>query len=347
MKPYIWAFACLLASGCHFSVTGFSADASPPMVTRDLGIDLAATNLSLGSACAAATQCASGVCSGGICCDMACDGLCYACNLPGLVGHCSLAPAGTDSGGKCAAAAAATCGLDGKCDGAGQCEKWPAGTLCGSPTCASGMATYAPACDGKGTCAATPSFACDPYACNGTACYTTCTDDTQCASGQSCDKGSCGKRASGQPCTTKDDCESDECQQGVCCDSQCDGTCMACNLSGSVGTCTNVPAGQDPLDQCAPDSQASCGKDGQCDGKGGCEKWASGTVCANAMCTPNNQSSNAARTCDGAGTCQPAKVTACGNYLCSDTYNGGQCFTYCIIDAACSQGHHCVFGSCK
>lgn len=49
--------------------------------------------------------------------------------------------------------------------------------------------------------------------------------------------------ANGQKCYGALDCKSGFCADGVCCDASCDGQCRACNLSGTVGTCTFLQAG--------------------------------------------------------------------------------------------------------
>jgi hypothetical protein len=56
--------------------------------------------------------------------------------------------------------------------------------------------------------------------------------------------------------------ESKQCVDGYCCSSACSGTCEACNLGGSKGTCTFISSGQDPSNECAatPCSD-SCDKD--------------------------------------------------------------------------------------
>ena len=75
------------------------------------------------------------------------------------------------------------------------------------------------------------------------------------------------------------DCAHNFCAQGVCCATACTGTCASCALAGTMGTCTSVPAGQDPLNQCTDQGVATCGTDGSCNGSGACRKYASGTTC--------------------------------------------------------------------
>jgi len=50
----------------------------------------------------------------------------------------------------------------------------------------------------------------------------------------------------------QESCPSGYCVDGYCCNSACSGTCDACNLAGSEGTCSNIPDGQDPDNECDP-----------------------------------------------------------------------------------------------
>jgi len=146
------------------------------------------------------------------------------------------------------------------------------------------------------------------------------------------------------------DCVTANCVDGFCCGSVCGGTCEACNVSGSQGTCAAIavqtdpvnecaalcsvcngnggagggactPAtnGTDPNNNCAAASQDSCDFDGQCNGSGACRFWAAGTAClsqANTECTNPN-------TCDGTGTCldNHEPITA----PCTGASQGGVC----------------------
>ncbi len=51
--------------------------------------------LGLGRSCSAGSQCTSGVCAQGVCCDRACNGACERCALAASTGLCTALPAGT------------------------------------------------------------------------------------------------------------------------------------------------------------------------------------------------------------------------------------------------------------
>ena len=56
--------------------------------------------------------------------------------------------------------------------------------------------------------------------------------------------------APGNACQAGDQCGTASCVDGVCCNAACGATCAACDLTGTVGTCTPVPAGQDVDGEC-------------------------------------------------------------------------------------------------
>jgi len=49
--------------------------------------------------------------------------------------------------------------------------------------------------------------------------------------------------ANGATCGSSSECTSGDCVDGVCCNSACAGQCQACDVSGSVGTCTTLTSG--------------------------------------------------------------------------------------------------------
>jgi len=335
--------------------SGSDARADVPVTTTDAGMTpdgapasdgaggAGGGTLQTGKPCTGANQCASGFCIDGVCCETACTDACWTCSAPNSVGSCIPADVGTDPRDDCADEGLASCGNDGTCDGSGACRRYPTGTICRAPGCIGSTLTQASRC-AAGLCQPTSGLPCDPYVCDskaGNACLRTCATNADCDNGNVCAGGSCGKRPLGVSCTTNDDCNSNLCQQGFCCQTTCSGNCMSCGVSGSEGACTAVPAGTDPLGQCA-DSRAgtptSCGTDGFCDGKGGCEIYSKATVCQDPTCPAGGATGTAAAHCDGAGVCAAASPVSCNEYVCG---SAGTCLVSCKSNADCSAGNVC------
>ena len=141
-----------------------------------------------GAACEAATECQSGFCADGVCCNVACTGACVSCDQVDQVGVCSPVPAGgEDKHGVCRQDAPDSCGQSGYCNGQGGCAKYVAGTLCKLPTC-EGKNEFVPAslCDGEGTCVAGIALTCFPSTCEAGACLSSCTSNDNCMAPNSC-----------------------------------------------------------------------------------------------------------------------------------------------------------------
>ena len=150
-----------------------------------------------GDACVAGAECTSGNCVEGVCCGSASCPSCSSCAVAGKAGTCQPVPAdGLDPAGVCLAMASTTCGTNGRCNGSGQCARYPAGTPCGAQTCMA-AAIYAPVCNGSGACAPSKITECTPYACNGTACGTSCAAQNDCAPMHKCNNGMCEPNSGG------------------------------------------------------------------------------------------------------------------------------------------------------
>jgi hypothetical protein len=154
------------------------------------------------------------------------------------------------------------------------------------------------------------------------------------------DAGAFGGAHIGSACTIDLGCDSHQCVDGYCCDTPCAEPCYSCSLPGLAGTCTAIAAGQDSQGDCPVEPVASCGRTGKCLAGGTCALYRDGDVCSAAACVDSSQSS--AQTCDGAGACRPAVVTACGIYACS----GPACATSCSTDAQCAAGYYCAAPTC-
>jgi hypothetical protein len=327
-----------------------------------------------GAMCTVGTECASGTCQQGVCCDMVCTGTCMACNQAGAMGRCTALPSGaTAAAGQCLAADVSTCGNDGTCDGAGHCHLQALGTQCKAQSCAGSAQTLAGRCNGAGVCGVGTTQPCDPYQCGTSgACLSVCSaanGNADCTTGNTCTAGSCGKKGLGSVCTLGSECGTNVCSQGVCCDVACTGTCKSCNLPGSLGKCSNVPLGMDPLDQCPLDATSTCKRDGTCDGAGGCRNYVTGTQCVAGSCT--GSALTLPRSCDGAGTCLTSTTATCpGSFACDPIAVGGACKTSCtaatstadcvapatcsgsacilkVVGTACTTAAECASGFCE
>ncbi|MFI5299206.1 MAG: hypothetical protein ACHREM_14005 [Polyangiales bacterium] len=142
--------------------------------------------------CTLPSECASGFCVDGVCCNNACDDPCHSCALIGSPGVCAIEPQGVDLRNNCGLAG--TC--IGTCNGGGQCTGAGPATLCARNRC-TGQSTGVGAafCTAAGADCPIDSqvtFACTPYVCDGAfgACKTTCIDSNDCASGFVCDGSS-------------------------------------------------------------------------------------------------------------------------------------------------------------
>jgi hypothetical protein len=298
----------------------------------------------LGAPCQQPSGCKSGFCVDGVCCESSCEQACQVCNRADQVGRCAPVPARQpEPHGRCISQAAETCGLDGTCDGGGQCARHGAGTVCQAPRCSSAADRTLPGtCDGAGNCRPGASQSCDPYACAGDACKTSCDGAGDCSGGNPCINRSCGKSPLGAGCESGDTCNSGNCVDGVCCDlPSCAGPCRACNLAGASGSCQNLPANAEPRTaDCPAQATTTCGRTGRCDGAGNCQLHAPGTICGARSC--NADSETPAPSCNGSGLCVPGTTRSCGDYLCA----ADACFTSCSSDSQCAATAYCLNNLC-
>jgi hypothetical protein len=319
-----------------------SGDGQDPPDTRES--DASPDPLPAGARCDRAGQCASGFCAQGTCCDTACDGLCVACHLAGSEGSCKAVAPGEDPGQSCAEQLLTTCGLDGTCDGAGACRRYPVLTECRPGRCTAGVEYAATVCDGTDEPCPPQTIvtSCTSGICTGDSCAAPCGSDGQCNSGFYCNAGRCAaKLAAGFGCTREGLCATGFCVDGVCCGSACTESCFSCNVAGSAGTCKAVPSGQDPRAVCPAQGADTCGRVGGCNGSGACRLHPANTVCVDSSCSGTSETP--ARACDGLGVCRPAGATRdCAPYTCGAT----ACAASCAVSSGCTPGFSCSSNSC-
>jgi hypothetical protein len=150
------------------------------------------------------------------------------------------------------------------------------------------------------------------------------------------------KRPSGMPCAAPGDCATGFCVDGVCCATACTERCFTCNRAGAVGSCTAVPTGDDPRNECVATAVITCGSDGTCDGNGACRLFAANTECEPGGCSGTTMEKSA-RLCDGNGVCQAATTRGCTAATCQN----GSCGSACTTSSTCLPGFFCDANVCR
>jgi MYXO-CTERM domain-containing protein len=266
-----------------------------------------------GQGCGAGSDCFTGSCVDGHCCESACGQACKTCNNP--QGLCVNVPQFQADGGSCSGA--------NTCDGAGACRK-ATGQVCGGAgECASNFCVDGRCCDGgcTGQCKSCNNVTgtCTTNVAKGT-------NDTNstpaCSGANTCDgAGSC-KKANGQSCSAAADCASGFCADNVCCDTACDGACDECG----DGSCNDAALGSAGNPSCSPyactgNSAAcptKCANDNNCD---------PGYHCTNQACVADLPPGQPSSACTRSQECQ-------GNQNCVDGFCcNADCSGACV---ACS-----------
>ena len=239
-----------------------------------------------------ANECNSGFCAQGRCCDSACNGTCKTCALATALGTCSNVPNGTApvAASQCVAHRGDVVWPRRRVQRLGRLPLLGGGARSVLPgSCTGSTLIPARTCDGAGACRTVTSSLCDPYQCaSATACKTSCTTGRRPTAWRpnSCISMSCGKLPIGAACTMAASATRTSARRACAARPPARGTARRARCRPRSGTCTSVPAGQDPLNQCTDQGVAMCGNDGTCNGSGVCRRYASGVTCVAASC-PN------------------------------------------------------------
>jgi hypothetical protein len=179
-------------------------------------------------------------------------------------------------------------------------------------------------------------------------------DDPNARCAGTCDATGACKSKKGQTCQASTDCAGGiPCADGYCCDKACTGSCEACNLAASVGTCTTLAANAVPHAShtaCAS-TDATCA--GYCNGSSAACFYPS-SACGTPSCTGNT--AQAAGTCSNGACAKPAAQTctngntcqaSTGTCSCSNTTCGTSCVNLATDPKNCGTcGHDCLGGAC-
>ena len=283
-----------------------------------------ATLKAKGDSCSDKTECSTGNCVDGYCCDSACNGTCQSCSV--THGTCTNTTS-PHSGKSCSGTG--TCAST--CNGSSPECVFPVNAACGSASCLnSSTLQLAGTCNSQGSCSqSTQSCTCVQNACAD--CSPTA---SQCSAGvpQTCNasghwtSGSCG---TGKVCSgTATNCV---CSSGTDC-----GTSGCINVNGSdsnhCGSCTNVC----PTGKACSSGSCVCSGSTPKDCSGTC--YASSACCSSSDCGAGKTCTNHQCYCDGSnGSC--GSGTSCTS--CNGTSNpyclSGSC-VQCKVDSDCATG---------
>jgi len=253
-------------------------------------------DLEAGRMCDEASDCRSDYCNNGFCCG---GGDCCS-----MASDCAAAVYGRPS----TCTSATTCQgerVDPVCTASKQCAVGP--SVSDDSGCVSLVAD---------TCGTYPSVTCTSAA-DQTApvCASMCASDADCDPTAFCSSGGvCTSRGmTGAACGSTSECATGlSCVDGVCCTSACTGTCRACNVAGSEGTCTNVPGSTDPDNECGAVSCAAYFTSPTGATIGGSCNQVANVPARDVFCTGSGTCQGAATLCAGR-TVAGAEVRDCDN----------------------------------
>jgi hypothetical protein len=243
-----------------------------------------------------------------------------------LANKCAKCTADTDCSGRTGPACETTSGLCVACTADKYCTS--AAAKCNTTTnqC-TGCLTRS---DCSGTCRACTSGVCtlvknqdDPGVCAGT-----------------CDASGACKAKQGQACSTSTDCVGGICADGYCCNSLCNNSCEACNITQALGTCTALSAGATPRSGHPPCTSSDSRCPSSCQGSSTCTP--STSTCGQTSCSSDHLSYQVTGTCSN-GTCNTPPLAACapGKYC---PGSAGTCALQ--TDGSCQNNYECRSNNC-
>ncbi len=160
------------------------------------------------------------------------------------------------------------------------------------------------------------------FGCDGTGvCATTCSSSAVCGTAYRCDTGTSTcvlKNDLGAACAAPTDCKSNNCVDGVCCNTACTGNCQACDLAGTLGTCSSVNSG-------SPHGPRTCSPYGVCS-LGACSSTCTdSTQCATGFFCVGGTCTNKKNPGEGCGSGAECKSGFCAAGVCCDRACTAEC----------------------
>ena len=247
----------------------------------------------------------SGFCADGVCCNSRLPGAVRLVQAPRaprdlLAGR----PGRPRSARRSARTGIRRCRQNGLCDGVGGCSLYARGRSASSPSCSGNVLNMAATCDGIGACRMPGLQECYAVRCaTRRRLHDGLPADSDCDAGIGCVNHSCGPKQNGQPCAAGERVQVGPVRRRSLLRERLHRRVPELRAaSARSGKCTMVSAGNaDPRATCRDGGATSCGRNGKCDGAGGCQLYAKGTTCKAESCASNVYTP--VLSCDGVGRC--------------------------------------------
>jgi len=192
---------------------------------------------------------------------------------------------------------------------------------------------------------------CEPYVCQDTSiCRNKCSQDSHCDPDYFCGPPidqptapiDCQKQVQqGTECDRARECASGFCVDGVCCNSACDSQCQACDVTGFVGVCVQVPSGPPHGDRPVCDGDGT-GCAGECTTNTSACTYDKSKECGDSTCDAGSRSFGLCSVVTN-GVCTP-QTESCGDYACG---GDGKCVSEgtCTSTSQCAGGAVCILST--
>ena len=259
------------------------------------------------------------------------------------VGTCIPADVGTDPRTECDDQGSPSCGTDGNCDGTGACENYVAGVACQTAGCTGSTLTFAGRCDGaRDLQRAREPVVLAVHLRHDGAVQDDLLGRRRLHERQLLRLRQLWPQAARRELRRRHRLQVDPLRPGRLLRDHLHGQLQVVRVSGSAGTCINVPAGQDPLAQCA-DQLAPELQDQRLLRR-------QGRLPALRVGHRLRHEQLHVRHGDGGRQVRRRRhlpgrerPRSCNAYVCDTT---GVCKTTCTVDADCATGYFCIGGSC-
>ena len=300
--------------------------------------------LTNGGACKAATDCASGYCVDGVCCNTACAGACRSCALASARGTCTpIAANSLDNRNVCKDQGVASCGTNGRCDGAGGCAKYATGTVCGGEKCARTSTPGRRRAAARGSAWRRRRARACPSPATARSASARARVTANCSTPNVCNGNSCGKKLNGAQCSARHRVRVGRVRAGLLLRDDLQRRVQVVRAHGHRGHVHERPDGHARSEEHVRRSGLHELRHERPLRRGRVPEVLRHARSARIRrCPAGTTTFTGQSTCDGAGKCVTPSATSCFPFACG----AAVCNATCKSNADCANNATCINGSC-